>query len=99
MSTINIDLTTMEGLNKAHADLERQIREARYALAAISLISATKCLEMGLSTTQEMIHHCVSVVVPAITLEKLKPGDTDLITGQVVPSEDEDAETLAKLLP
>ncbi len=94
---IKIDITTMEGLNKAHANLLQQIREARYALAAIELVSAVKSLELGLVTTPELIAHCVSVTFPAVTLEKLRPGDTDLITGLVVPTKEEDAANLAKI--
>ncbi len=94
---VKIDITSMDGLNKAHAALLQQIREARYALAAVELVSAVKSLELGLVTTPEMIAHCGSIVFPAVTLEILKPGDTDLITGQIIPTKTEAEALLAKI--
>jgi hypothetical protein len=91
------DITSLEGLNKANADLRKQIREARFALSALELASTVSCLEQGLVTTVEMMNKAVDIAMRSLDNERLLPGDIDLITGQVIPTDQEDQVILKKI--
>lgn len=75
------DITTADGMNAAHAQLQVQLRETQHALVGLELIMLAQQALSGLVTTDEMVG---AVLAKATGLPKLQVGDIDYLTCLVV---------------